>query len=228
MNYLDNNYDIFCNRTHELESNKRYNYSETISYIKDLPVYNLKNDGRVESHDNRVYFDLNNNKVVVEDGIRTRVEIGKHSDGNYGIRMWDDNGILMIDSYGIVSDSNFKSDTVTISGGFDVNYNSYYPSNTQLTVSLERQSKVIIIASTELYYGAAASSRKFSLYVGSTELKSFLNIPEAPSVEYATLSDIVTLPAGDTLIRCKNGSTDSSNGTLSNQSYSLSYVVLGS
>jgi len=96
MSYLDNNYNIYADKTYLLEADTPYTESETLNYIKDMPVYNLKNEGIIYSNNKKLYFNLTKNILCLNDGVRERFKLGVQDDGKYGLKVWDEDGTLQI------------------------------------------------------------------------------------------------------------------------------------
>jgi len=97
MNYLDADYDEYVDKTYLYEDSRELSSQETSSLIKNVPIYNLENVGSLSTNDKNTTFNLNDNYLIVEDKLRTKVKIGKLGDNDYGIKVWDDDGTLVID-----------------------------------------------------------------------------------------------------------------------------------
>src|SRR3972149_5908345 len=55
-----------------------------------------KLSGLLQSQDGRVKVDLDNNTIIISDGIVERIRLGKQSDDSYGFLLKDQNGNTLI------------------------------------------------------------------------------------------------------------------------------------
>jgi hypothetical protein len=96
VSYLDNNFDPFLEKISDSFTPTTVDQD---ALIESLNASKL-NSGVVQSVDKRTSMDLDNSLYTVNDGLINRVEMGQFDDGEYGLRIRDRDGNLLIDITG--------------------------------------------------------------------------------------------------------------------------------
>jgi hypothetical protein len=97
VSYLDNGFDLFLDKTSppsgEVSAIDQDAITDSISGSKI-------SSGTISSNDGRSNLNLDDSLYSVSDGLVNRVEMGQFDDGEYGLRIRDRDGNLLIDITG--------------------------------------------------------------------------------------------------------------------------------
>ena len=93
MSYLNNNFSVFLEKNMDTPVElSNQDYDATTNSIDASKIVG----GVVSSTDNKTQFDLNNNTYIINDGLAERVRLGIMEDGEYGIRIKDKDGNVLM------------------------------------------------------------------------------------------------------------------------------------
>lgn len=98
MSYLDSGFDAFFEKPLGL-NNSQFSSIDQDVMLSPISANKIQ-DGVMSSSDNRTQLDLNSSLYTVSDGMVSRVQLGKFSDGEYGLRIFDRDGNVLIDITG--------------------------------------------------------------------------------------------------------------------------------
>lgn len=97
MSYLDSDFNVFLEKS--LTSTSSSSALDFDADVESIDAGKVKS-GVLRSVDGKTVFDLDGSLNSWNDGLINRVEIGKFDDGEYGLRIRDRDGNLLLDFTG--------------------------------------------------------------------------------------------------------------------------------
>lgn len=95
MGYTDIGYNQFLTRDENF--NNEITQFDPMEFEQASPEFSgAKLQGIIQSQDGRVRIDLDNNSIIISDGVVERVRLGKQSDDSYGIRVLNKAGNILM------------------------------------------------------------------------------------------------------------------------------------
>lgn len=97
MSYLDNDFNVFLDKFYQPSSS-----ITALDFDADVESFDASKvvSGILRSTDGRTAVDLDKSLFSVNDGLIDRVEVGKFDDGEYGLRIRDREGNILVDITG--------------------------------------------------------------------------------------------------------------------------------
>lgn len=100
QDYTQLGYDISLTRTDNLITNE----VDPLEFEQNTPEFSgSKLIGLLSSQDGRVKIDLDNNIIIISDGVVERVRLGKQADDSYGLIIKDINGNIIMQITGEIN-----------------------------------------------------------------------------------------------------------------------------
>lgn len=99
MSYLDRGYNEYLEQSiipQEIE----YSDLDIDMLFDSLGGQKIASSGSIESQDRRLSLNLGDNLFAINDGTVDRVKMGKFEDGEYGLRIYDREGNVLMDITG--------------------------------------------------------------------------------------------------------------------------------
>lgn len=96
QDYTNLGYDITLTKSANLQQ-EGFIELDPLQFEQSTPEFSgSKLTGLIQSKDNRIKLDLDNNTLIISDGVVERIRLGKQSDDSYGFILKDKNGNILL------------------------------------------------------------------------------------------------------------------------------------